>query len=38
LTWNERPTGCQLQKVEIAARHLTRARSAIEGLLSGDKR
>ena len=37
LTWSEKSGGCQLQKIEITARHLTRARSVIEGLLSGDK-
>jgi len=35
LTWNEQSTGCQLQKVETTARHLKRARSAIDGLPAG---
>jgi len=38
LTWNQRSGGCQLQKIETTVRHLNRARTAIEGLLSGDKR
>jgi len=33
LIWNEQSGGCHLQKVEATARHLVRARSAIEGLL-----
>jgi hypothetical protein len=35
LTWNEQSTGCQLQKVETTARHLNRARRAIDGLPAG---
>ncbi len=35
LHWNDQSGGCQLQKIETTARHLARARSAIEGLRSG---
>jgi hypothetical protein len=38
LTWNQRSGGCQLQKIETTVGHLNRARTAIEGLLSGEKR
>jgi hypothetical protein len=38
LTWNEQSAGCQLQKVDTTARHLDRARNAIEGLLSDERR
>jgi hypothetical protein len=38
LTWSKRTSGCHLQKLETSARHLDRARSAIEGLLHGEKR
>jgi hypothetical protein len=35
LQWSERPP-CHLQKIETMARHLVRARSAIEGLPPGE--
>ncbi|AGX88472.1 hypothetical protein Cenrod_2414 [Candidatus Symbiobacter mobilis CR] len=37
LTWNEQSGGCQLQKIETTARHLIRARSAIESLLQRER-
>jgi hypothetical protein len=36
LTWNEGLGPCQLQRTELAARRLERARSAVEGLQSED--
>jgi len=38
LTWNAQSSGCQLQKIEATARHLNRARNAIEGLPRGDSK
>jgi hypothetical protein len=38
LTWNEQPTGCQLQKIETVAHHLDRARFAINGLPQGESK
>lgn len=38
LTWNAQSSGCQLQKIETMARHLNRARTAIEGLLQGENK
>jgi len=38
LTWNAQSSACQLQKVETTARHLNRARNAIEGLLQEDNK
>jgi hypothetical protein len=35
LTWNEQSGVCYLQKIETTAQHLIRARSTIDGLLSG---
>jgi hypothetical protein len=32
LNWSEQSGGCHLQQIETTARHLSRARSAIEGL------
>ena len=36
LTWNERLSACQLQRTELTAHRLDRARSALEGLQSGE--
>lgn len=38
LIWNVRSSGCQLQKIEMTARHLDRARRAIEGLMTSESR
>lgn len=38
LTWNAQSSGCQLQKIETMARHLDRARNAIEGLLQAENK
>lgn len=38
LTWNGQSTGCQLQKIETAARHLARAREALRSLGPKEKR
>ncbi|MDP2823967.1 MAG: hypothetical protein Q8O52_14990 [Sulfuritalea sp.] len=37
LNWSDQSGGCQLQKIETTARHLVRARSAIEGLPPGER-
>ena len=36
LTWNAKAPGCQLQKIETTARHLNRARDALEGLIQSE--
>ena len=36
LTWDERLTACQLQRIEVTARRLDRARSALDGLQTGE--
>jgi hypothetical protein len=36
LTWNEQSGDCHLQMIETTARHLLRARKAIESLLPGE--
>jgi hypothetical protein len=36
LTWNERLGACQLQRSEVAAGRLDRARRAVDGLQSGE--
>ncbi len=36
LTWGTQAGDCQLQKLETTAAHLLRARSAVEGLQSGE--
>lgn len=38
LTWNGQSLGCQLQKVEASARHLARARAALQSLGPKEKR
>jgi hypothetical protein len=36
LTWNERLSACQLQRIEIAAARLDRARSALKEIQTGE--
>lgn len=36
LTWSEQSSACQLQKLETTARHLDRARKAMDSLQSGE--